>query len=143
KKSICQTGTSPSAMALHRELNALKQRPTYPQNAFDVQGMDRGCTRCPNALPMGPCATWIAPLTDSFARRVTFKQAGKYRGRVGYPKRMSKTKGLGGFRPTGSIVIFPDASQLPRLGRLRVKERGYLPTTGTMSGVKALSATVA
>ena len=33
---------------------------------------------------------------------------------------------------------FPSAIQLPRLGRLRLKERGYLP----ISGVKILSATV-
>jgi putative transposase len=42
---------------------------------------------------------------------------------------------------TGSIVVFADAIQLPRLGRLRLKERGYLPVTGT-AGVKVLSATV-
>ena len=35
-------------------------------------------------------------------------------------------------------MVFPAAIQLPRLGRLRLKERGYLPTTG----VKLLSATV-
>jgi putative transposase len=57
---------------------------------------------------------------------------------VGYPTRKSKKRGLGGFRLTGSIVVFPQAIQLPRLGRLRLKERGYLPT----SGVKLLSATV-
>ncbi len=34
--------------------------------------------------------------------------------------------------------MFDDAIQLPRLGRLRLKERGYLPT----SGVRVLSATV-
>jgi putative transposase len=56
---------------------------------------------------------------------------------VGYPQRKSKKKGLGSFRLTGSIAVFPDAIQLPRLGRLRLTERGYLPTT-----VKILSATV-
>jgi len=45
---------------------------------------------------------------------------------------------VGSFRLTGAIVVFPDAIQLPRLGRLRVKERGYLPT----AGVTMLSATV-
>jgi putative transposase len=50
----------------------------------------------------------------------------------------SKKKGLGSFRLTGSIKVFSDAIQLPRLGRLRLKERDYLPT----SGVKMLSATV-
>jgi len=40
-------------------------------------------------------------------------------------------------------VIFPDAIQLPRLprlGRLRLKEHGYLPTAA--AGVKVLTATV-
>ncbi len=36
------------------------------------------------------------------------------------------------------IHVFDRAVQLPRLGRLRLKEAGYLPT----SGVKILSATV-
>jgi transposase len=57
---------------------------------------------------------------------------------VGYPQRKSKKKGLGSFRLTGSIVVFADAIQLPRLGRLRLKERNYLPTRG----VRLLSATV-
>ena len=57
---------------------------------------------------------------------------------MGYPRFKSKKRGLGSFRLTGSIVVFPNAIQLPRLGRLRLKERGYLPT----AGVKILSATV-
>jgi putative transposase len=51
------------------------------------------------------------------------------RGKLGYPQRKSRKRGLGSFRLTGSIAIFPQAIQLPRLGRLRLKERGYLPTT--------------
>jgi putative transposase len=50
----------------------------------------------------------------------------------------SRYKGLGSFRLTGSIVVFADAILLPRLGRLRLKEREYLP----MDKVKVLSATV-
>jgi len=45
---------------------------------------------------------------------------------------------LGSFRLTGAIHIFEKEIQLPRLGRLRLKERGYLST----SGVHILSATV-
>jgi putative transposase len=48
---------------------------------------------------------------------------------------------LGSFRLTGTIVVFPAAIQLPRLGRLRVKEQGYLPVSGT-AGAKILSATI-
>src|SRR5262249_28191442 len=39
------------------------------------------------------------------------------------------------------IVVEADAIQLPRLGRLHLKERGYLPVTGTPA-VRVLSATV-
>jgi putative transposase len=50
----------------------------------------------------------------------------------------TKKKGLGSFRRTGRIVVSEQAIELPRLGRLLLKERGYLPT----SGVQILSATV-
>src|SRR5262249_24547568 len=73
-----------------------------------------------------------------FFRRCQLKQAGKYKGKRGYPQRKTSKKSLGSFRFTGSIVVFPDAVQLPRLGRLRLKERSYLPVTG----VNVLSATV-
>jgi putative transposase len=50
----------------------------------------------------------------------------------------TKKKGAGSFRLTGAIHVFERSIQLPRLGLLRLKERGYLPTTG----VHILSATV-
>jgi putative transposase len=73
-----------------------------------------------------------------FFRRCTLKQEGKWKGKLGYPHRKTKKQGLGSFRLTGSTTVFPDAIQLPRLGRLRLKEHGYLP----IAGVKMLSATV-
>jgi len=119
------TGTIPSAMELHRELNALKH------------------TDVPWMYEVSKCAPQEAlrNLDSAFAhffRRVQLKQQGRLRGKVGYPQRKSKKRGLGSFRLTGSIVVFPDAVQLPRLGRLRLKERGFLPT----GGVNILSATV-
>ena len=121
------TGRSPNAMELHRELNALK----------------------PTAVPWMYAVSKCAPqealrhLDRAFAhffRRVKLKKAGKYKGKVGYPKRKSKKKGLGGFRfnEGPKIHVCSDAIQLPRLGQLRLKERGYIPT----SGVKIRSATV-
>ncbi len=50
---------------------------------------------------------------------------------------LSKKKGIGSFRLTGAIHIFEKAIQLPRLGLLRLKEAGYLPTHA-----KILNATV-
>jgi transposase len=131
QESYRTTGTSPSAMDLHRELNALKQ------------------TELPWMYAVSKCAPQEAlrNLDAAFAhffRRAKRKQQGQLRGRAGYPQRKSKKHGLGSFRLTGTIAVFPDAVQLPRLGRLRLKEHSYLPTadaTGTTS-VRILSATV-
>src|SRR5262245_41998263 len=119
------TGTSPTAIELHRELNALKK------------------AQIPWMYEVSKCAPQEAlrNLDAAFAhffRRCKLKQRGKLRGKLGYPKLKAKKRGLGSFRLTGVIVVFPDAIQLPRLGRVRLKEQGYLPT----SGVKLLSATV-
>src|SRR5215472_2414771 len=119
------TGTSPSAIDLHREVNALKK------------------TELPWMYEVSKCAPQEAlrHLDNAFAhffRRCQLKQDGKRRGKLGYPHRKTKKQGLGSFRLTGSILVFADAIQLPRLGRLRLKERGYLPR----AGVRMLSATV-
>jgi putative transposase len=129
QESYRATGKSPSAVDLHRELNALKQ------------------TTVPWMYEVSKCAPQEAlrNLDNAFAHffgRARLKQQGKLRGKVGYPKRKTRKRGLGSFRLTGSIVVFSDALQLPRLGRLRLgrlrlKERGYLPTDATI-----LSATV-
>jgi putative transposase len=120
-----QTGAkTPTAIDLHRELNALKKTEfawmyevskCAPQEA--LRNLDQAFVH--------------------FFRRVKAKQAGK-QVKVGFPKFKSKKNGLGSFRLTGAIHIFEDAIQLPRLGRLRLKERGYLPE----SGVHILSVTV-
>jgi putative transposase len=119
------TGKSPSAIDLPRELNALKR------------------TAVPWMYAVSKCAPQEAlrNLDNAFAhffRRAQLQKHGKLHGKLGYPWRKSKKRGLGGFRLTGAIVVFPNAVQLPRLGRLRLKERGYLPT----GGVKVLSAIV-
>jgi len=119
------TGKSPSAIDLHRELNVLK------------------LTELPWMYTVSKCAPQEAlrNLDAAFAhyfRRCQQKHAGQWQGKVGYPAFKSKKQGLGGFRLTGAIRVGPAAIQLPRLGRLRLKERGYLPT----SGAKVLSATV-
>jgi putative transposase len=119
------TGKSPSAMELHRELNALKH--TALSWMYDV-------SKC---APQEALRN-LDPAFALFFRRVQHKRQGKLRGKVGYPRLKTKKRGLGSFRLTGRIVVFPDAIQLPRLGRLRLKERGYLPT----SDVNLLSATV-
>jgi putative transposase len=65
------------------------------------------------------------------------KKQGQFRGKPGFPKFKKKSKAIGSFRLTGSIHVFSDAIQLPRLSHLRLKEKDYLPTSA-----KVLSATV-
>lgn len=115
----------PTAIDLHRELNARKK------------------TAWPWLYEVSKCAPQEAlrDLDRAFAhffRRVELQKQGQQNGPVGFPCFKSRKRGVGSFRLTGSIRVFPDRIQLPRLGRLRLKERGYLPS----SGVKILSATV-
>jgi transposase len=133
KQEACTaTGSSPSAIELHRELNALKKTELSWMYAVSK------CT--PQEA--------LRHLDNAFAhcfRRCKQRHEGKFKGKLGFPRAKTKKQGLGSFRLTGSIGIYPQAIQSPRLGRLRLKstaicqkERGYLPT----SGVKVLSATV-
>lgn len=114
----------PTAIDLHRELNTLKQT--------DLSWM----------YEVSKCAPQEA-LRDldkafkNFFRRVKDKKQGKVI-KAGYPRFKSKKNGAGRFRLTGAIHVFEKAIQLPRLGRLRLKERGYLP----VDGVHILCATV-
>jgi putative transposase len=116
---------TPTAIDLHRELNALKKR------------------ELPWMYEVSKCAPQEAlrnldQAFDNFFRRLKLKKEGKWHAPLGFPRFKSKKRGLGSFRLTGAIHVFEDAVQLPRLGRLRLKERGYLP----VQGAKVLSATV-
>jgi putative transposase len=116
---------TPNAQSLHKELNALKQ------------------TELPWMYEVSKCAPQEA-LRDlekafkNFFRKCKLKKMGKWKGKCGYPKFKSKKRGIGSFRLTGAIHVHEGHIQLPRLGRLRLKEKGYIPT----ESVKVLSATV-
>ena len=128
QESYRKTGKSPSAVDLHRELNALK--------TTDVPWM-YAVSKC---APQEALRNWDAAVAHFFRRchlKKEGKLRGKLRGKMGDPKRKTKKRGLGGFRLTGSLSVFPDARQVPRLGRLRLNERDYLPSTA-----KILAATV-
>jgi transposase len=56
----------------------------------------------------------------------------------GFPKFKKKKRGIGSFRLTGAIRVEEKRIKLPRIGWLRLKERGYIPT----EGIHILSATV-
>ena len=75
---------------------------------------------------------------ENFFRRVKLKKAGKLRGKVAHPKFRSRRHGVGSFRLRGTIKVFHRHTQVPCMGRLKLKEHGYLPR----EGVKILSATV-
>src|SRR5260370_6283236 len=120
-----QTGKSISAMQLHRELNQLKH--TELSWMYEVS----------KAAPQEALRDLDRAFTNFF-KRANLKKEGKWRGPAGYPKFKTKRHGLGSFRLTGSIHVYENAIDLPRLGRLRLKECGYIPT----SGVHILSATV-
>ena len=112
------TGKSPSAIELHKRLNVLKQ------------------TDFPWMYDVSKCAPQEALRNldrafENFFRRI---KAGE---KPGYPRFKSKKRGVGSFRLTGAIHVTQTHIQLPRLGRLRLKECGYLPTVA-----KILSATV-
>lgn len=119
------TGHGINAIELHKELNKLKQ------------------SEYPWMYKVSKCAPQEAlrdldKAFEYFFRRCQIKKQGKYNGKVGYPTFKSKKQGLGHFRLTGQIHVYEDTIKLPRLGRLRLKERGYIPT----SEVHILSATV-
>jgi putative transposase len=114
----------PTAIDLHRELNALKK------------------SELPWMYEVSKCAPQEAlrNLDHAYAhffRRVKEKKAGR-KIQAGFPKFKSKKNGAGSFRLTGAIHIYDRAIQLPRLGYLRLKEGGYLP----VKGAHILSATV-
>jgi len=145
----------PTAIDLHRELNALKK------------------TDFPWMYEVSKCAPQeslrnLDKAFSNFFRRVKEKKAYKFSGKVGFPKFKSKKRGLGSFRLTGTIRIAPinavvlgamrsttpstslspQRIKLPRLGWLRLKESGYLPdrrfftSDNQTDGIKILSATV-
>jgi putative transposase len=115
---------SPTAIDLHRELNLLKR--TELSWMYEV-------SKCAPQEALRDLDKAFA----NFFRRVKEKKAGKSV-KLGFPRFKSKKHGLGGFRLTGAIHVFEKAVQLPRLGLLRLKERGYLP----VNCVHILSATV-
>ncbi len=98
-----KTGTSSNAMELHRQLNALKK------------------TEFPWMYEVSKCAPQEA-LRDLDRAYKNF-----FEGRAKYPKFKHRKLGAGSFRLTGTTRVFKDSVQLPRIGIVRLKERGYLP----------------
>src|SRR5256886_10997672 len=118
------TGKRPTAIDLHKQLNALK--PTDFPWMYEV-------SKC----AMQEALRDLHTAYRNFFRRVALKKQGLWRGKLGFPQMKKKSKAIGSFRLTGSIKVFSAAIQLPRLGRLRLHEHDFIPTDA-----KVLSATV-
>ena len=115
---------TPTAIDLHKELIVLKK--TQFNWMYEVS----------------KCAPQEAlrDLDNAFRRffqRVKQKRAGKNI-KVGFPQFKTKNRSPARFRLTGKIHVFEKRIQLPRLGLLRMKEHGYLPT----HNIHILSATI-
>jgi len=109
---------------LHRDLNKLKHT-DYPW-MYDV-------SKCAPQEALRD----LDKAYKHFFRRVELKKQGKWKGKLGFPRMKKKSKAIGSFRLTGSIKVFSESVQLPRLGRLRLHEHEFIPTDA-----KVLSATV-
>ena len=105
---------TPTSIDLHRELNQLKK------------------TKYPWFYETSKCSPQEALRDLDKAFKNFFSHRAKY------PNFKSRNKGIGSFRLTGSIKVFEDFIQLPRLGKLRLKEKKYIP----ISSIHILSATV-
>lgn len=111
----------PSAIDLHKQLNALK--PTF----------------FPWMYTVSKCAMQEAlrDLDQAYTHAFRRLKEGKRGKKVGWPRFKKRSKAIGGFRLTGAIHLTETTIQLPRLGVLRLKEHGYVPV-----GVKVGQATV-
>jgi putative transposase len=116
---------NPTAIDLHKELNLLKK--TELSWMYEV-------SKCAPQEALRNLDKAYA----NFFHRVKLKKTGNFTGKVGFPKFKSKKLGKGSFQLTGSISVKKDKIKLPRLGWLRLKEKGYIPT----EGVKILKVTV-
>lgn len=110
----------PNAIELHRELTKLKQ--TELSWMYEV-------SKCPPQEALRNC--------DTAFRNFFRKCKQKVKDKKGFPKFKSKKNGLGSFKLVGVIKVSNTHIQLPRLGTIKLKERGYLPLNG-----KVLSASI-
>ena len=118
------TGKRPTAIDLHKQLNAVKQS-EYPW-MYEV-------SKC----AMQEALRDVETAYKHFYRKVKLRALGKFHDKVGFPRFKKRSKAIGSFRLTGSIKVFSDAVRLPRIGKVRLHEYGYIPTDA-----KILSATV-
>ncbi len=113
------TGKSPNFYELHRRLTTLKK------------GELAWLYNYSKSIPQTALRD-LEQAFQNFFRRV------KNGEKPGFPRFKSRKRGIGSFRLHGSIRVEAGRIKLPRIGWLRLQEKGYLPTTE----VKILSATL-
>lgn len=120
KESFDKKEKIPNAIELHRELNKLKQS--------EIPWMHHSSKTSPqNALR--DCDKAFQNFFTSCKKKV--------KGKKGFPKFKSKKNEKQSFRLDGAISVESDCIKLPRIGKLRLAEKDYIPTD-----CKILSATV-
>ena len=120
-----ETGKSPSAIDLHRELNLLKKLPIE----------DGGV---PWMYESSKCAPQEKLRDLDKAYKNFFRRCKLGAKLKGFPRFKSRKRGIGTFRLTGSVRATESRVVLPVIGEVKLKERDYLPT----KGVKVISATI-
>lgn len=100
-----EDGVTLNAISLHKELNTLKKT--------DFAWM-YSVSKC---APQEALRDLDKAYANFFAHRAKFP---KFKSKKNAKTHLS-------FRLTGAIRVFMDSIQLPRIGRLRLKESGYLP----------------
>ncbi|HNC56681.1 MAG TPA: RNA-guided endonuclease TnpB family protein [Leptospiraceae bacterium] len=123
KEAFDKKEKTPNNIELHRELNKLKGTEELSW------GYAEGISKCSFQEALRDCDKAF----DNFFRRCKQKTKGK----KGFPKFKSKRNDKQSFRLTGRIHVLDGYIQLPRLGKIRLFEKDYLP-----KDTKILSATV-
>jgi len=101
---------SPTAIDLHRKLNALKK------------------TEVPWMYSVSKCAPQEALRNLDRAFTNFFRRCKQGAKKKGFPRFKSRKQGIGSFTLTGAFAVTERSIRLPRLGWLRLKEAGYIPS---------------
>jgi len=100
-----------TAIDLHKELVKLKK------------------TDFPWMYEVSKCAPQIALINLEKAYKNFFRNCKKKKkGKKGFPRFKSRKNGIGSFTLDGSICAYNKYIQLPRIGKIRLKEKSYMPT---------------
>ena len=118
----------PTAIDLHKELNLLKKAPL---SEGGVPWMYESSKAAPQEALRN-----LDKAFENFFRLCKDKSKGP----KGFPQFKSKKKGIGGFR-LHDTVAEGNLIKLPRIGKVRLKEREYLPTK-ERTDVRVLGASV-